>query len=259
MLTSIKDRAVIVTGGSKGIGKGIARVFARQGAKVMIAARGEEAAKTTVEEFKAAGWTADYRLVDVTDMAAIEGLVADTEKAFGGLDILCANAGIFPQAKILEMSPEEWDLVISTNLKSTFLSVKAAVPAMQKRGGGRIVLTSSITGPVTGFPGWTHYGASKSGQLGFLKTAAIELAKYGITINAVMPGNIKTEGLDGLGEDYLATMAASIPLKRLGDVEDIGNAALYFASDEAGYVTGQTIIVDGGQILPESLEALAEA
>lgn len=259
MLTSIKDRAVIVTGGSKGIGKGIARVFARQGAKVMIAARGEEAAKGTVEEFKAAGWTADYRLVDVTDLAAIEGLVADTEKAFGGLDILCANAGIFPQAKILDMSPEEWDLVISTNLKSTFLSVKAAVPAMQKRGGGRIVLTSSITGPVTGFPGWTHYGASKSGQLGFIKTAAIELAKYGITINAVMPGNIKTEGLDGLGEDYLATMAASIPLKRLGDVEDIGNAALYFASDEAGYVTGQTIIVDGGQILPESLEALAEA
>jgi len=259
MLTSIKDRAVIVTGGSKGIGKGIARVFARQGAKVMIAARGEEAAKTTVAEFKAAGWTADYRLVDVTDMAAIEGLVADTEKAFGGLDILCANAGIFPQSKILDMSPDEWDLVINTNLKSTFLSVKAAMPAMQKRGGGRIVLTSSITGPVTGFPGWTHYGASKSGQLGFLRTAAIELAKYKITINAVLPGNIKTEGLDGLGEDYLATMAASIPLKRLGDVEDIGNAALYFASDEAGYVTGQTIIVDGGQILPESLEALAEA
>ncbi len=259
MLTSIKDRAVIVTGGSKGIGKGIARVFARQGAKVMIGARGEEAAKATVAEFAAEGWTADYRLTDVTDMGAIEALVADTEKAFGGLDILCANAGIFPQSKILDMSPEEWDLVLSTNLKSSFLSVKAAIPAMQRRGKGRVILTSSITGPVTGFPGWTHYGASKSGQLGFLRTAAIELAKYNITINAVMPGNIKTEGLDGLGADYLATMAASIPLKRLGDVEDIGNAALYFASDEAGYVTGQTIIVDGGQILPESLEALDEA
>lgn len=259
MLTSIKGRSVIVTGGSKGIGKGIARVFARQGAQVMIAARGEEAAKATVEEFKAEGWTADYRLTDVTDMAAIETLVADTETAFGGLDIMCANAGIFPQAKILEMSPEDWDEVLNTNLKSSFLSVKAAVPAMQKRGKGRIILTSSITGPVTGFPGWTHYGASKSGQLGFIRTAAIELAKYNITINAVMPGNIKTEGLDGLGADYLATMAASIPLKRLGDVEDLGNAALYFASDEASYVTGQTIIVDGGQILPESLEALAEA
>ncbi|GAB5467821.1 MAG: 3-oxoacyl-ACP reductase FabG [Rhodospirillales bacterium] len=258
MLTSIKDRAVIVTGGSKGIGKGIARVFARQGAKVMIAARGEAAAKATVAEFAAAGWTADYRLTDVTDFGALEALVAETEAAFGGLDILCANAGIFPQAKILDMSPEDWDLVLNTNLKSSFLAVKAALPAMRKRGSGRVVLTSSITGPVTGFPGWTHYGASKAGQLGFLKTAAIELAKYKITVNAVLPGNIVTEGLEGLGDDYMATMAASIPLKRLGDVEDIGNAALYFASDEAAFVTGQTIIVDGGQILPESLEALEE-
>jgi 3-oxoacyl-[acyl-carrier protein] reductase len=112
---------------------------------------------------------------------------------------------------------------------------------------------------VTGFPGWSHYGASKSGQLGFMHTACIELAKYGITVNAVMPGNIITEGLAGLGDDYLKTMAASIPLKRLGTVDDIGHAALYFASKEAGYVTGQTIIVDGGQILPESLEALAQA
>ena len=118
------------------------------------------------------------------------------------------------------------------------------------------VLTSSITGPVTGFPGWAHYGASKAGQLGFLRTAAIELAKLGATINAVMPGNVMTEGLNGLGEDYLATMAASIPLKKIGSVADIGHAALFFASDEAGYITGPTLVVDGGQILPESLEAL---
>ncbi len=259
MLTSIKDRAVIVTGASKGIGKGIARVFARQGAKVMIAARGEEDAKATAEELRGEGLVADYCLTDVTDLGQVEALVAKTEQAFGGVDILCSNAGIFPQAKILEMTPEDWDHVLATNLKSSFLAVKAAVPAMQKRGGGRIVLTSSITGPVTGFPGWTHYGASKAGQLGFLRTAAIELAKYNVTINAVLPGNIITEGLEGLGEDYMATMAASIPLKRLGKVEDIGNAALFFASDEAGYITGQTIIVDGGQILPESLEALEEA
>lgn len=258
MLTSIKDRSVIVTGGSKGIGKGIARVFARQGAKVMIAARGEAACQATVAEFEAAGWSADYRLTDVADWASVQALVAETEAAFGGLDILCANAGVFPQAKILDMDPAEWDQVMATNLKSSFLAVKAAIPALRKKGGGRIVLTSSITGPVTGFPGWTHYGASKAGQLGFLRTAAIELAKYNVTINAVLPGNIKTEGLDGLGEDYLKTMAASIPLKRLGEVEDIGNAALFFASDEAGYVTGQTIIVDGGQILPESLEALED-
>ena len=130
---------------------------------------------------------------------------------------------------------------------------------LKKTGQGRIVITSSITGPVTGYPGWTHYGATKAGQLGFMRTACIELAKYGITVNAVMPGNVKTEGLADLGADYEASMAASIPLKRLGSVEDVGNAALYFASREAGYVTGQTIVVDGGQITPESLEALASA
>jgi 3-oxoacyl-[acyl-carrier protein] reductase len=133
------------------------------------------------------------------------------------------------------------------------------VPYLKKSNQGRIIITSSITGPITGFPGWTHYGATKAGQLGFMRTACIELAKHGITVNAVMPGNIITEGLAGLGEDYLKTMAASIPLKRLGTVEDIGYAALYFASREASYVTGQSIIVDGGQILPESLEALAQA
>jgi 3-oxoacyl-[acyl-carrier protein] reductase len=157
------------------------------------------------------------------------------------------------------MTVEQWNEVVDTNLKGTFLSIKAALPYLKKSDQGRIVITSSITGPVTGFPGWTHYGATKAGQLGFMRTACIELAKYGITVNAVMPGNIKTEGLAGLGEVYEKTMAASIPLKRLGTVEDIGHAALYFASKEAGYVTGQTIIVDGGQILPESLEALAHA
>jgi 3-oxoacyl-[acyl-carrier protein] reductase len=127
---------------------------------------------------------------------------------------------------------------------------------MKQKNKGRIVITSSITGPITGFPGWTHYGASKAGQLGFLRTAAIELAASNITINAVMPGNIKTEGLDGMGADYLKQMAASIPLKRLGEVEDIAHAALFFATDEAAYITGQTIVIDGGQVLPESLAAL---
>ena len=157
------------------------------------------------------------------------------------------------------MSPENWDEVVGTNLKGTFIAVKACLPGLKKSNQGRIVVTSSITGPVTGFPGWTHYGATKAGQLGFIRTACIELAKYGITVNAVSPGNVLTEGLQGMGEDYLKTMAASIPVKRLGEVEDIGHAALFLASKEAGYITGQTIIVDGGQIVLESLEALAQA
>jgi 3-oxoacyl-[acyl-carrier protein] reductase len=142
------------------------------------------------------------------------------------------------------------------NLRGTFLAVKACLPALTTTGRGRIVVTSSITGPITGYPGWSHYGASKAGQLGFVRTAAIELAAAGITINAILPGNIATEGLISLGPDYMAMMANSIPMKRLGSVEDIANAALFFATGEAGYITGQTLVIDGGQVLPESLAAL---
>src|SRR5439155_25935177 len=115
-----------------------------------------------------------------------------------------------------------------------------------------------ITGPITGYPGWAHYGASKAAQLGFLRTAAIELARAKVTINAILPGNIVTEGLEELGEEYLGRMERSIPLGRLGSVEDVAHAALFLASDEAGYITGQTIVVDGGQVLPESLMAMDE-
>ena len=167
MLTPIAGRTVIVTGGSKGIGKGIAAVMAKAGAKVMVVARGEDAAATTVEDLRAAGGTASMHLCDVTDWDAVQAMVAETVSEFGGVDILCANAGIFPQTKMLDMDPSEWDRVIATNLKSTFLCVKACIPEFKKTGKGRVVITSSITGPVTGFPGWTHYGASKAGQLGF--------------------------------------------------------------------------------------------
>jgi 3-oxoacyl-[acyl-carrier protein] reductase len=253
MLTSLEGRSVVVTGASKGIGKGIARVFARQGAKVLVVARHADQAEACAREL---GASASAFAADVTKLADMEAMARAAAERHGGIDVLCANAGVFPQAKIEELSAEQWDHVLGTNLKGTFLAVKACLPYLKKADGGRVVITSSITGPVTGFPGWTHYGASKAGQLGFLRTAAIELAKYEITINAVMPGNIVTEGLEGLGADYLKTMAASIPLKRLGSVEDIGYAALFFASKEAAYITGQTIVVDGGQILPESLEAL---
>jgi 3-oxoacyl-[acyl-carrier protein] reductase len=247
--SSLKGRSAVVTGGSKGIGKGIARVFANAGAKVVIAARNLDQAAAAAKEIGHGAFGIAADVSKLNDMEAMAKTAADRN---GGIDVLCANAGIFPQAKLEEMTSDQWDEVISTNLKGCFHSVKACVHYLKRSDQGRIVLTSSITGPVTGFPGWSHYGASKSGQLGFMHTASIELAKYGITVNAVMPGNIITEGLAEIGEDYHKTMAASIPLKRLGTVEDI-------ASREAGYITGQTIIVDGGQILPESLEALAQA
>ncbi|HWA41909.1 MAG TPA: 3-oxoacyl-ACP reductase FabG [Hypericibacter adhaerens] len=258
MLTSIAGRSVIVTGASKGIGKGIARVFASKGAKVLVVSRHQAEAEKTVEEIKKAGGSASAFAADVSQLADMEKMAEAAISRQGGIDILCANAGIFPAAKIKDMTPEDFDNVIAINLKGTFLSIKACLPAMKKKGKGRIVITSSITGPITGYPGWTHYGASKAGQLGFMRTAAIELAPANITVNAVMPGNIKTEGLDGLGPDYLKKMSASVPQGRLGTVEDIAYAALFFASDEAGYITGQTMVIDGGQILPESLMALEE-
>ena len=197
MPASLKGKSVIVTGGSKGIGKGVARVFAGHGAKVVVVSRHLQEAEAAAQELGAGGATVSAFAADVT-------------------------------------RPE-------------------------KSSQGRIILTSSITGPITGYPGWTHYGATKAGQLGFMRTACIELAKYGITVNAVMPGNIMTEALQGLGEEYLKTMAASIPLKRLGSVDDIGHTAAFLASRGAAFITGQTIVVDGGQVVPESLEALASA
>ncbi|MDH2435918.1 3-oxoacyl-ACP reductase FabG [Pokkaliibacter sp. MBI-7] len=255
-MTSTLSRSVLVTGASKGIGKGIARVFASKGDKVAVLGRDLQAVESTVAEIRAAGGIALACAGDVTSKASMAAVVEAVVGEWGSLDVLCANAGIFPSASLETMTGDDWDTVLNTNLKGTFISVQAALPALKQSAAGRIVVTSSITGPVTGYPGWSHYGASKAGQLGFIRTAAIELAKYGITINAVMPGNILTEGLDGMGDDYLAQMSASIPLKRLGSVEDIAHAARYFASAEAGYVTGQTLIIDGGQILPESLAAL---
>jgi 3-oxoacyl-[acyl-carrier protein] reductase len=259
MLTSIAGRSVIVTGSSKGIGKGIARVFAKNGGKVLIVSRHLDEAEACAEELRREGGTAKGHAADVTKLDDMQAMAEAAASAHGGIDVLCANTGIFPQTKIEELSPEDWDQVMATNLKGTFLAIKACLPQLKKSDQGRVVITSSITGPITGFPGWAHYGATKAGQLGFMRTVAIELAKYGITINAVMPGNILTEGLIALGPDYERSMASSIPLKKLGRVEDIGYAALFLASKEAAYITGQTIVVDGGQILPESLDALAQA
>src|SRR5499427_6205104 len=251
MFTSIAGRAAVVTGATRGIGKGIARVFAGAGARVLIVGRDAEAAKATVAELSATGAEVSHVLADVSRREDCRRIAATAAERFGGIDVLCANAGIFPAAPLAKMTDEDID-----ELRGTILSVQACLPALADSGRGRVILTSSITGPITGFPGWAHYGASKAGQLGFLRTAAIELAASDITINAVLPGNIVTEGLDSLGEEYQAQMAASIPLRRLGTVEEIGHAALFLATDEAGYITGQTIVVDGGQVLPESLAAL---
>jgi 3-oxoacyl-[acyl-carrier protein] reductase len=258
MLTSIAGHSVIVTGGSKGIGKGIARVFAGKGAHVLITSRNLAEAEAAATEIRATGGSVSAIAADVSKPEDNTRLAQTAIERNGGIDILCCNAGIYPSAKLFDLSEAEWDQVMDVNLKGTFLSVQACLPALKARGKGRVVVTSSITGPITGNAGWSHYAASKAGQLGFLRTAAIELAPHNITINAVLPGNILTEGLVGLGPEYTAQMTLAIPMRRLGSVEDVAYAALFLASEEAGYITGQTIVIDGGQVLPESQAVIAD-
>jgi 3-oxoacyl-[acyl-carrier protein] reductase len=258
LLTSIAGRSVIVTGASKGIGKGIARVFAAKGARVLVTARELANAEAAAAELRAGGATVHAFAADVSRAEDNARMAQAAIELHGGIDILCCNAGIYPSANLFDLTEAGWDQVMDVNLKGTFLSVQACLPALKASGRGRVVVTSSITGPITGNAGWSHYASSKAGQLGFIRTAAIELAPHHITVNAVLPGNIATEGLEDLGPGYMARMTAAIPARRLGSVEDVAFAALFLASDEAAYITGQTIVVDGGQVLPESQASLAD-
>jgi len=250
MFSSMDGRSVVVTGGSRGIGRGIARVFAEAGARVLITGRDKTSLDEAVADIGSVGEVVGFA-ADVADRDQCDAVARAAVEHHGGIDVLCANAGIFPKADLETMTRSDLDEVLTTNFYGTVFAVQACLPALAESGRGRVVVTSSITGPITGDPGWSHYGASKAAQLGFIRTAAMELAEKKITINAVLPGNVLSEGLEEQGQDYLDRMSASIPLGRLGTAAEIGHAALFFASEEAGYVTGQTLVVDGGQVLPE--------
>lgn len=247
----LKDQIALVTGGAKGIGKGIAEALAEAGAKVIIADIDQSAGEATAKSING-----EFITMDVTKQSVVQAGIDCIVAKYGRLDVVCSNTGIFPQATLEKMTEADWDLMQTVNVKGMFFVVQAALKQMQKQNYGRVVITSSITGAITGFPGWSHYGASKAAQLGFMRSASLEYARFGITVNAVMPGNILTEGLAAQGETYLNQMKATIPTHTLGEPKDIGYAAAFLASKEAKFITGQTIIVDGGQILPESPEAL---
>jgi len=253
----IEGKVAVVIGAGKGIGRSISQTLAREGAKVLVVSLHEETAGMTAELIKKAGWVAVPVRADISKADDMERVANKALDMFGGIHILCQNAGIFPPVLLENMTERDWDSVHSTNLRGTFLAVKACLPTMKKQQYGKIVLTSSITGPRVGFPGMSHYGASKAGMTGFIKSAAIELARYNITINSVEPGEILTEGMKALtSEEDMKRLAESIPMKRLGEPVDIAYATLFLASDESKYITGQSIIVDGGIVLPESKTAL---
>jgi 3-oxoacyl-[acyl-carrier protein] reductase len=245
----LTGQVAIVTGAARGIGRGIASVLVAEGARVVIADVDAAAAERTASEL---GEAAVSVSTDVTDRASVDALAASALSAFGRIDILAANAGIYPSTELAEIDDALWDRVMDINVKGALHAVQACAPPMLARGYGRIVLTSSITGPITGQTGYAHYGASKAAMLGLMRSAAIELATSGITVNAVMPGNIETPGLAETSEEHRRLMFSSIPMRRFGTAEEVGWVVRFLASPEAGYVTGQTLIVDGGQVLPEA-------
>jgi 3-oxoacyl-[acyl-carrier protein] reductase len=243
----LTDQVAVVTGAARGIGRGIASVLAAEGARVVIADLDATAGERTAGELGGLAVA-----TDVTERASVDALAAATLAAYGRIDILAANAGIYPSTELAEIDDETWDRVMGINAKGALHAIQACTPAMLARGYGRIVLTSSITGPITGQTGFAHYGASKAAMLGLMRSAAVELATSGITVNAIMPGNIETPGLEETGDEHRRLMLSSIPMGRFGTAEDVGWAVRFLASPEAGYITGQTVIVDGGQVLPEA-------
>jgi len=243
----LTGKVAIVTGASRGIGKGIAAALARQGAVVVAAARGDNAA-ATAQAIRAAGGRAEAASVDVTDSASIEALVAGVLERHGRIDVLVNNAGIARDQLMLRMKRDDWDAVIATNLTSAFIAVQAVLKPMIKQRAGRIISISSVVGQ-SGNAGQANYAASKAGLIGFSKAMAREVASRNVTVNVVAPGLVETDMTRAITDKAQGDWAAQIPLGRIGTADDIAAAVCFLASDEASYITGQVLAVNGGMYM----------
>jgi 3-oxoacyl-[acyl-carrier protein] reductase len=244
---SLSGKVAIVTGASRGIGRAIAEGLARRGANVMVNYNSSaEAAREVVEGIRAAGGEAEAIQADVSDTAAAQGLVKTTLDTCGQIDILVNNAGTTRDMLLLMMKEEDWDVVINTNLKSLYNCCKAAArPMIRRKQGGRIINISSVVG-ISGQGGQANYAASKAGIIGFTKSLAKELGSRKITVNAIAPGFFPTALTDVLSEEMVARAVELIPLGRLGELSEVAHLVAFLASDEAAYITGEVIRVDGG-------------
>jgi 3-oxoacyl-[acyl-carrier protein] reductase len=246
----LEGRSAVVTGAARGIGRATAQVYAREGARVLVVDRDGDWAQKAAGEI---GSGAVACAADVTSREDVQAMAAAAVEQFGGIDILTQNAGIYPNTRFEDITDDEWALVMNVNTRSALYTVQACLPHLKQSKYGRITITSSITGPKVGFPGFVHYGASKAALNGFIRSLALELVSHAITVNGVEPGTVLTEGVqEFLTPEVIEGVAANIPMRRFAAPIDIAHGHLFFASDEASYVTGQTIVVDGGQILPES-------
>ncbi|MBQ4421563.1 MAG: 3-oxoacyl-[Schwartzia sp.] len=245
----LDGKCALVTGASRGIGRAVALKLASEGAKVALNFAGNEAAANEVrQEIEAMGGQAILVKADVADEAAVQDMVQKTADAFGRIDILVNNAGITRDGLLARMKEEEWDAVLSTNLKGVFLTTKAVAKLMMKQRAGRIVNMASVVG-VSGNAGQANYSAAKAGVIGFTKTIARELASRGVTANAVAPGFIATDMTSVLSDKAKEAALTGIPLGRMGTPEDVAAAVLFLVSDQSSYITGQVLHVDGGMVM----------
>jgi 3-oxoacyl-[acyl-carrier protein] reductase len=246
-MTRFNDRVAIVTGASRGIGRAIATRLAAEGATVVAAARGDNA-KATVAAITAAGGKAEIATADMTDTASLEALVTGVMQRHGRIDVLVSNAGIARDQLMLRMKRPDWDEVIATNLTAAFTLCQAVLKPMIKQRSGRIVAISSVVGQ-TGNAGQANYAASKAGLIGFCKSLAREVASRNITVNVVAPGLIETDMTKTISADAEKDWSLQIPLGRTGSAEEVASAVCFLASDEASYITGQVLGVNGGMYM----------
>jgi 3-oxoacyl-[acyl-carrier protein] reductase len=244
----LQDKIAVVTGASRGIGRSIALAMAAQGATIVAVGTNQAAVESVVAEMKERGYEALGVPANVTDSTDIDRVFKSAKEAYGRVDILVNNAGITRDGLLLRMKDADWDAVMDVNLKGAFMATRAVAKLMTRQRSGRIINISSVVGQM-GNPGQANYCASKAGLIGLTRSNARELAKRNITVNAVAPGFISTAMTDALPEEQRQELAAQIPLERLGSVEDIAHAVLFLASDQAGYITGQVLAVNGGMYM----------
>lgn len=253
MTANLRGLASIVTGGGQGIGRAIARVFAAAGSHVLVATRTELSGAETVDLIRASGGKAELLVIDFNSRAASQATINAALRHFGQLDIVVHNAAAFPLQRIANLTDDALETTLTVNLKTAFWLAQLSLPHLKASKQGRLLFTSSVTGPRTAIPGLAHYGASKAGLNGFIRSAALEFASAGITVNGVEPGLIRTPAIEShTDDDRFAQMAAMIPVGKLGDPQDVAETLLFLASAQAKFITGQTIIVDGGALLVEN-------
>jgi 3-oxoacyl-[acyl-carrier protein] reductase len=243
----LKDRVALVTGGAQGIGRQICLTFAKEGADIVICDINPKQAEKTKEEIQSLGRRAEVEELDITDYSKVQNAVNKILDKFKKIDILVNNAGITRDNLMLKMSEADWEAVLKVNLTGTFNCIKAVSRVMLKQRAGKIINIASIIG-IIGNVGQANYSASKAGIIALTKTIAKELASRNINVNAIAPGYIKTQMTERLAEEIKAAMLNKIPLGRFGDPKDVASLCLFLATDEADYITGQTIIVDGGMV-----------